>query len=269
MSTPPKFCVLKAPGINCEVESALAVEQAGGEAEIVYAGQLLPDGDRNLSNYQGLFIPGGFSYADAVRAGVVLARELEQQGMGDDIRTFVDQGKPVLGICNGFQVLVAMGLLPGEEDANGKPKQTASLVKNDSGRFESRWVNLKVNPDVLLSPFVTRDLPDQISLPIANGEGKFVASDATLEDLRSFGQVLMYYCDLDGNPSMAPADNPSGSMDAIAAIGNQHGNVMGSMPHIERFVIPQHNPSHRRSETSPVPYGLLVMRNIVDYAGKV
>lgn len=267
MSTPPKFCVLKAPGINCEVESAAAVELAGGAAEIVHVNQLLEDGGPSLGQFQGLFIPGGFSEGDAVRAGIVLALQLKH-GLGDEIRTFVEQRKPVLGICNGFQVLVAMGLLPG--DGNGG-KPTASLTKNASGRFESRWVDLSMNSDAaLVSPFVPRELSGEtISLPIANGEGRFVADNATLSDLQTFGQVLMYYCDQDGQPSMDPQHNPSGSALAIAAISDQHGTVMGSMPHIERMVTQEQAINHRRDEAPRIPYGQYIMSSIVDYAGQL
>jgi phosphoribosylformylglycinamidine synthase subunit PurQ / glutaminase len=261
------FLVLKDAGINCEVESARAVRMAGGAAEIVHVSQL-ESGERKLSDYQGLFIPGGFSEGDAVRAGVILALRLKRGQIGNDIQEFNAAGKPILGVCNGFQVLTEMGLLPGEDE--GRWERSATLRPNVSGTFESRWVDLKVSRDTP-SPFVPEhtELP-RIRLPIANGEGRFTMADpAEIERLRHNGRVLMYYADAEGRPSMDPVHNPSGSMGAIAALCNRRGNVMGSMPHIERYVFDEHEPSYRRDDAETNPYGLVIMRSIVDYAAKL
>ena len=238
MSMEAKFCVLSASGINCDNESARLVREAGGEAEMVHVTQL-ESGERMLRSYQGLFLPGGFSDGDAGRAGITLATRL-REGLGDDIRTFAEAGKPVLGVCNGFQVLVNLGMLPGE----GKTwEQTASLTKNVSGKFESRTAGLRVNKGAR-SPFVPPELDPLIELPIANGEGSFVASEERLAALLRNGQVLLRYAREDGWPSMDPVYNPSGARYAIAAISNKAGNVMGSMPHIERDPLNHQSPGH-------------------------
>ncbi|HSW66541.1 MAG TPA: phosphoribosylformylglycinamidine synthase subunit PurQ [Bacillota bacterium] len=257
----PNFCVLTASGINCDQETATGIRLAGGLAELVHLSQLV-EGDRNLGDYQGLVLPGGFSEGDAVRAGIVLATQL-QAGVGDHIREFVDSERPVLGICNGFQVLVSMGLLPSGEMYR---PQTASLAPNASGRFACRWVDLRVNTAAstpLLSPYVA----ERITLPVANGEGRFRTDPATLARLQARDEILMQYCGPDGAPSMDLTHNPSGADDAIAAVAV--GAVLGMMPHPERFVQDEQHANWRRPDYSLQPYGLHLLRGIVGYAAAV
>ena len=183
--------VLRAPGTNCDEETAAAWQLAGARAETWHVGRLL-EAPRSLEGFQILTIPGGFSYGDDLGAGRILATRLGH-ALGDALRRFHDRGGLIAGICNGFQVLVRCGLLPG-----GEAPCPATLAHNDSGRFEARWIRLLPRPG--LSPFVAFD--DPIELPVAHGEGKFLLADhAAMESLDAAGQIVLKYADEQG-----PAD---------------------------------------------------------------
>ncbi len=229
-----RVLVLRAAGVNCDAELELAFRWCGAKVERVHVNALL-SGARRLLDFDVLGLPGGFSYGDDIAAGKVLANEVRKlPGLAE----FVRSGRPVFGVCNGFQVLVKAGLLPGD----GEGRQTASLAANDSGRFECRWVKLRVRD----GSFFTRGLPEEIELPIAHGEGKFVAPEGVLDKVR----VALSY-----------AENPNGSMRDIAGIVNAAGNVFGLMPHPERFLTPLHHPSRREVEAREL--GLAIVENIV------
>lgn len=234
----PPILILHVSGTNRDAEAARACELAGGAPEIVHIGQLRA-GERRLDDYAMLLLPGGFSYGDALGAGARLALDL-RIFFEDTLQAYIDQGRLVLGICNGFQTLVKAGLLPGT-DTPGKPRRV-TLTENASGHFECRWVHLAVNPH---SPArYLSGIDDLIFCPIAHGEGSFqVADAATLEDLKRDNLVVFRYVDSTGH-SVAGAYplNPNGSVADIAGICNPRGNVVGLMPHPEDHIVPIQNP---------------------------
>ncbi len=255
--------ILRAAGINCDDETAHAFRLAGAErVDSVHINQFIR-GRRSLSDYNILVLSGGFSYGDDISGGKVLANELQCRLM-DDVESFIGDGKLILGICNGFQVLVKMGLLP--QTKQGERQQEATVFYNDSGKFECRWVYLRRNPE---SPCVfTRDMPETIYIPVANGEGKVMLASPEVRDrLGSGGHVALRYT----NPPWVDAGeagypwSPNGSVDAIAGICDGTGRVFGLMPHPERYTHPTHHPRWTR-EGGREPDGLHIFRNAVNHA---
>lgn len=250
----PRAIVLRAPGTNCDEETAAAWERAGADVETWHVGRLL-ESPRALDDFQILTIPGGFSYGDDLGAGRIFATRLGTV-LGDALRRFRDRGGLVLGICNGFQVLVRAGLLPG-----GDEPVPATLTFNDSGHFESRWVRLLPTPG--RCPFL-RDA-EPIELPVAHGEGKFVVSDSgALGSVRASGQVVLRYADDRYRPTQAYPANPNGSLDAVAGVCDPTGRVFGLMPHPERHVDPYHHPRWTRRGPAAEGDGYRFFRNAVD-----
>jgi phosphoribosylformylglycinamidine synthase len=226
-----KVLVLRAPGTNCDKETARAIREAGAIAEVIHVKRLI-EGTVNLFDYDGLVIPGGFSYGDRVRAGAILSAKIKSK-LWDWFRGFAEDGRPVLGICNGFQVLVELGLLPGLSYGDGP---MAALVPNTSARFEARWVYLKhVNKRKCI---FTRSLGERVlRMPIAHAEGRLMATGDIIRKIVENNQVVFVYVKPDGSPAMGEYPyNPNGSILDIAGICNEHGNVMGLMPHPERAV---------------------------------
>ncbi|KJR98905.1 MAG: phosphoribosylformylglycinamidine synthase [Peptococcaceae bacterium BRH_c4a] len=252
----PKVCILRTDGTNCDAETLHAFEKAGGQCRMVHVNQLR-SGEERLSDYQIMALPGGFSYGDDVHSGKILAVELTSY-LKESLQEFVDSGKPVIGICNGFQVLVRTGLLPGRKLGDIR----CTLMHNHSGRFECRWVNLKVED----SPCIfTRGMSGKtISVQVAHGEGKFYADGDQLNTLETGGQVVFRYSARDGAPTMSYPQNPNGSINSIAGICDKTGLVMGLMPHPERFVAVHQHPDWRRGEMGE-PHGLPVFINAVKY----
>jgi len=234
MST-PKAIVLRSAGTNCDRETEYALQQAGFAAERVHVFRLMEQPE-SLRDYQFLVLPGGFSYGDDVAAGKILANQMLHR-LGDELNRFVADEKCVLGICNGFQVMIKAGLLPWAKVETATAHHDATLAWNDSGRFEDRWVHLRADSDKCI--FLPKG--EILALPIAHGEGKFVTRDAAVLDaLRNGDHVALRYVDTSGNPGAYPV-NPNGSVDDIAGICDPTGRVMGLMPHPERFVeITQH-----------------------------
>ncbi len=253
-----KTIVLRAAGTNNDIETAFAFKQAGAEVDIVHINKLLRK-EVDLLNYHILAVPGGFSYGDDISAGKIFANQLKYK-LYQKILKFIKSKRPVIGICNGFQVLVKAGFLP-EVDT---PKQTVSLVWNNSARFECRWVYLKVKNKKNLW---LADLPDIIRLPVAHAEGKFVIySQKTLNQLERNGQIAFQYCDENGNTNCGYPSNPNGSVKNIAGIINIEGNVLGMMPHPERFIsIYQSTDWTRKKITSELGNGFLIFKNAVEY----
>ncbi len=221
--------VLTGFGLNCDWETAYCLQAAGADARRVHLSDLI-SGKETLSEWQILVIGGGFSWGDDHGAGLILAIRLKYR-LRDDLLKFVDSGGLLLGICNGFQVLVNLGLLPGFEP--GGLERKVALIANDCGNFRDQWVNLAFNPD---SPCVfTRGL-EKMELPVRHGEGKFYAEPNVLNRLEAGHQVVLRYATTDGRPAGGafPA-NPNGSMGDIAGICDRSGRVFGLMPHPEAF----------------------------------
>lgn len=259
----PKVLILRAPGTNCDQETGYAFELAGGQVTFEHVNQLLQS-PQSLQQYQILCFPGGFSYGDDIAAGRILAAQLQAR-LSDSIAEFRDQGKLILGICNGFQILIKSGfLIP--PDSTGLP---VTLTWNDSGRFIDTWVHLQVegNKCVFL-----RDI-DRLYLPIAHAEGKFVTRDnQTFERLRGNDQLAIRYTaatlrDLDGSADdrLPAPHNPNGSVGNVAGVCDESGRVFGLMPHPERHVDPTQHPQWTRLGLAEVGEGLALFRNAVNY----
>jgi phosphoribosylformylglycinamidine synthase subunit PurQ / glutaminase len=253
----PRAIVLRAPGTNCDEETAVAWDRAGADAEIVHIGRLL-EGPHALDAFQILTIPGGFSYGDDLGAGRIFATRLATV-LDESLRRLLERGGLVLGICNGFQVLVRAGLLPGRVGADGAGLAT-TLTNNESGHYESRWVRLAPTPG--LSPFITDDEP--IELPVGHGEGKFVVRDpATLHALEASGQVVLRYADENGKPTQDYPANPNGSFGAVAGVCDPTGRIFGLMPHPDRHFDPLQHPRWTRRGLAAEGDGLRIFRNAV------
>jgi len=251
----PRVLILHAPGTNRDREAAAACQQAGGDPEIVPISALLR-GERRLTDYAMLILPGGFSYGDDLGAGTLWALDLRYR-LGEEMERFIASGRPVLGICNGFQALVKAGWLPGPEWAAPDGGRAVTLAPNASGRFECRWVYLRANPR---SPCLfTEGIEELLYCPVAHGEGRFVArSEAILDQLEAQGLIALIYVDPDGQPAGYPY-NPNGSQRSIAGICNPAGNVLGLMPHPEDHIFPWQHPRWHRGENGGV--GLILFRN--------
>ena len=224
-----RACVLTGFGLNCDHETAHALQLVGAEARRVHINALI-EGDVRLDQFQLLVFGGGFSWGDDHGAGVIQAVRMRTR-MGDEMQRFVAAGNLVLGICNGFQTLVNLGLLPG--CAGESRQRTVALTHNDCGNFRDQWVRLAVDPHTVC--VFTTGLRE-LDLPVRHGEGKFVAADAVIERLLAAGQVVMRYADASGQPAQGQyPDNPNGSMQDIAGICDSTGRVFGLMPHPEAY----------------------------------
>ena len=254
--TEVKVIVLRAAGINCDMETEHALEMAGAKAQRVHINRIIED--KNLLDaFQIIVFPGGFSYGDDVAAGKILANQIVHH-LFDPIQEFIEQGKLVLGICNGFQVLVKTGILPGGDPA--KRQEDITITWNDSGKFEDRWVYLSPQTErcVFIEP------GRQIYLPIAHAEGKIVTKDTSiLERLDSERYIAFKYVDKHGNEGDYPV-NPNGSIHSIAGLTDATGRVLGLMPHPERFVRPTQHPRWTREENVDGD-GMTIFNNVVKY----
>lgn len=259
----PKALVLLAHGTNRDLDVAEALTFCGAEPQIVPLNSLRAGRER-WSDFQMLILPGGFSYADALGAGKLLAIDM-QTYFTDEIQQFVLSGKPVIGICNGFQALVKAGILPGVSRQPGEEscEEKTTLTFNAGGHFECRWVALR---PVSQKSLWTKGLSELIECPIAHGEGNFqVSQPALLSLLASRDQIALAYV----HPDNAPANgaypaNPNGSMQDIAGICNSQGNVLGLMPHPENHIHPWQHPQWRRGMERNS--GLSIFKNGVKYA---
>ena len=251
----PKVCVLRSAGTNCDQETAAAFKSAGAAVELLHINSLV-SAQRTLDDFHILALPGGFSYGDDVASGKIFANELRFK-LVDSLRKFIADGKLIIGICNGFQILVKSGFLPGAKDL----KQDTSLIINDSAKFEDRWVYLKPGGNCVW----TKGLKKIIYLPVAHGEGKFVAQDKNvLSRLKKNKQIVFQYCDAQGKLSGYP-DNPNGSQENIAGITDSTGRILGLMPHPERHLLSMQHPHKDKLKSARAGDGLQIFKNGVEY----
>jgi phosphoribosylformylglycinamidine synthase I len=258
---PPRVLILRAPGTNCDEEAQYGFNLAGGDAERVHVNRLL-ERPAVLDEYQILCLPGGFSYGDDLAAGRILGSQLRYH-LFDAIKRFRDAGKLVLGICNGFQILIKSGVLLPDDPVAGP---AATLTWNASGRFEDRWAHVAVsgNKSVFLAGI------NSMYLPIAHAEGKFVARDEqTFDALQKSGQLVLRFA---RDAQTAASDellpfpaNPNGSMLNVAGACDATGRVLGLMPHPERYVDPTQHPRWTRGDAGEAGDGLRFFQNAVRY----
>ena len=277
----PRVCVLRAPGTNCDVETAYAFETCGAIADRVHLFQLL-ENPKSLANYQMLCIPGGFSYGDDIGSGVIFASQLRSH-LAETLGEFLQRDTLMLGICNGFQVLLKAGILPGGA-SEWPPKPDvpadATLTWNDNGKYTALWVRLKVcsSKNVFLRGI------DELDVPIAHGEGKLVVRDpATLDRWQQNGQCALTYVEQaarllspEANATQRQASrlpyetlpfpiNPNGSMANLAGLSDPSGRVLGLMPHPERFLFATQHPHWTRLGLRGEGAGMRLFRNAVEY----
>lgn len=262
--------VITGNGTNCEMEAANACLLGGfDEAVIVHISELL-SGDVRLDDFHFLNLTGGFLDGDDLGSAKAQANRFKyakvdevKEHLLDQLLRFIAAAKPILGVCNGFQLMVKMGLLPAFK--GNYHEQVATLTFNDCGRFQDRWVYLKSNP---ASPSIfTRGIEKGIYLPIRHGEGKFVAaSPEVLAHIEEGNLAVLKYSDSGYNaPTMEFPLNPNGSVNAIAGICDETGLLMGMMPHPEAFHHRTNHPRWTREELPEMGDGLIIFRNAVDY----
>lgn len=264
----PKALVFSGFGINSEEETKYAFEASGAEAEIVHINDII-DGFVKLDDYQILAFPGGFAYGDDTGAGNAYANRLRNH-LWEDLQNFIEKDKLIIGLCNGFQILVALGLLPA---LNGKfGERQVALVNNSNARYINRWVDLKVDPDSIGTPWLKGI--DSFPTPIAHGEGKFYANPTTLKTLNKNGQIVLRYFkgEICNYQNLEP--NPNGSREDVAGIVDQTGKILGMMPHPERGMLFTHLPhwpilkEKYKREGKPLPKfapGIKIYQNGINY----
>jgi phosphoribosylformylglycinamidine synthase len=251
-----RVLVLRAAGTNCDEETKYAFEKAGATGECIHVNRVL-ERPALLDRFHILVIPGGFTYGDDIASGKVLANQL-RFNLAEAVSKFIDDGKLAMGICNGFQVFVKAGLLPGLK----RGELDATLTNNDSNRFEDRWIYMKANASrcVFVKP------GEDCYLPVAHGEGKFLVKDESiLRALRKNGQVVFQYTDAQGRLGAGFPWNPNGSLDDIAGICDPTGRIFGLMPHPERHVEPTQHPRWTREGLKKQGDGLIMIQNGVRY----
>ncbi|UCG13226.1 MAG: phosphoribosylformylglycinamidine synthase subunit PurQ [Deltaproteobacteria bacterium] len=269
----PRALVLTGYGLNCDLETTHAFELAGAEAHRVHINQLIIGESIGeivrLEDYEIVAFIGGFSWGDDHGAGVLLATKL-LYNIGEEMLAFIEAGKLVIGICNGFQALVNLGLLPGF-DGDYRSRRVA-LIWNDCGNFRDQWVHLRVNEDSRC--VFTRGL-ERLELAVRHGEGKFYAEEPIIKRILEENQVVLRYADKEGNPAKGRfPENPNGSLEDIAGICDSTGRVFGLMPHPEAFNHWTNHPEwtrqkeHYRRKRKPYPTeggGIQIFRNAVNY----
>jgi phosphoribosylformylglycinamidine synthase subunit PurQ / glutaminase len=257
VTTTPTALIVRTAGTNCDAEMCRAFDRAGARADLVHVRALLDDPAR-LERAHLIGFPGGFSHGDDIGAGRVLAVAMRER-LWTPLAHAAARGVPIVGVCNGFQVLVQLGLLPGPPPGEAWPDEapapSLALVANASGRFIDRWCAVRVDsasPCVWTAPLADAD---DLALPIAHAEGRLISSSDTLFDgLERRAQLPLRY---------APGDNPNGSSRDVAGVCDASGLVFGLMPHPERFLTPLHHPSRRGADPTP---GLAMFRAAVEHA---
>ena len=233
----PKVLIITGYGVNCEAESEHAWKQAGAEPSLVHLNDLLDNPDQ-IQEFQAMMFIGGFSYGDHMTSGHVFALRVKHH-MQAQLQQFIDDGKLIMGICNGFQVMTKMGLLPGLDGNYFEPK--VSLMQNDCGTFQNFWCDIRFEDN---SPSVFTKGLGTLPLPIRHGEGKIFTLDAELvARMEAEGCVAARYVDADNNPTQEFPANPNGSLNAIAGLSDPTGRIFGMMPHPEAYLFPENHPN--------------------------
>ena len=273
MSGNVRVAVLFGFGINCDRETAAVFDMVGGTSERLHVNNLV-QGNRSLEEFDILAVPGGFSFGDHLGSGRLLGNRL-RFALREQLQKFVSSGKPIIGICNGFQALVKTGLLPGPENASLEPDliQRASLTLNNTGRYEDRWVTLEFDSQ---SPCIWTKGIQRIECPVRHGEGRFVMpTNSELDRLSYHNQLTVRYVDPSTEPGAGLSDDllpfplsPNGSMRNIAGICDPTGLVFGLMPHPEAFYTMWLHPEHTSMKLNEDEWegaGLQIFRNAVEY----
>jgi len=264
-----RVCIIRVGGTNCDAETKRAFEDLGAKAFIHHLNELLRG--RNLLDYHILVFPGGFSYGDYVRAGAILAKNIMAR-MGGEIRKFIDEGRPILGICNGFQILVEAGLLPGLNGISDYPE--AALATNVPIGYRCRWVYLRHEGDGKCAFTWLIPKGKVLRIPVAHAEGRFILpkdnEQRILDKLIDNGQIIFRYCDENGNPAESRfPENPNGSFYDIAGICNPDGIIFGLMPHPERAYYGWQLPDWTRMGKPPrYGDGKIIFESVVKYVAK-
>ncbi|MBA7667740.1 Phosphoribosylformylglycinamidine synthase subunit PurQ [subsurface metagenome] len=260
-----KSLVITGDGLNCEEETREAYKIVEAEPYLIHITDFL-DGNANINDYHILNFIGGFANGDHLGAGTVQAVRFRHK-LREQLQEYIDSGKLVIGICNGFQTIIKMGILPGMD--GDYTSRTATLMTNDSGKFEDRWVYLKANKD---SPCIWTKGIDNLFIPVRHGEGKFFTlEDELISRLFNDEQIVLQYSDKSfENPTMEYPLNPNGSLNAIAGICDSTGRIFGLMPHPEAYLYPYNHPSWARDvslgkKLQKEGQGVQVFRNAVEY----
>jgi len=260
-----KVCIIRVGGTNCDAETARAFQILGAQADIKHINELVKQ--NNLLDYNMIVFPGGFSFGDYVRSGVIFARSLNAK-LGKQMQQFTDDNRPILGICNGFQILIEYGLLPDIENTSKYPE--ATLTTNIPQGFKCQWVHLKnENKGTCL---FTNQIPQgkTLKLPIAHGEGRLLfpkeKEKQILQTLIDNDMIVFRYCDENGIPAnQAYPTNPNGTYHDIAGICNKEGTIFGLMPHPERAIHWWQEPNWtNKKHTNPYSDGKLIFENILN-----
>lgn len=264
----PLTLVITGYGINCEEETAHAFRLAGAETAIVHINDII-ENRKMLKDYRIMMFPGGFSYGDDTGSGKALANRIKNN-LSDELREFMNRDTLMLGICNGFQVLVNLGVVPATEGFTGKSQ--AALEYNKSFRYQCRWIDVKVEKN---TPCVFTRGIERMHIPVAHGEGNFYAPQDVLDTINSKNLVTMRYINNDGKPADGKFPcNPNGSVQDIASICSPDGRIMGMMPHPERGMFFTQRDDwtnlreeyRRRGEDIPeYSDGIQIFRNAVSY----
>ncbi len=253
----PNVAVLGGFGVNSQIETQFAFSLAGADARIIHLNDLLSSKE-SISNFHCLVFPGGFSFGDDISSGKIYGNKFATS-LFSETQSFLKEKKLVLGICNGFQSLVKMGLLP---NISGGFTQEATIFSNASGKFEDRWVYLKANAK---SKCIFTKGIGTLYLPVRHGEGQFIAKDdAVMQKLKSNGQISFQYVDANGRLSGYPW-NPNGAQENIAGICDPTGRVFGLMPHPECHIFQEQHPRFYRGESGKPMMGINIFENAVNY----
>ncbi len=264
-----KALIITGFGINCEQEMAAAYRLANAQAHIAHINDIF-DGSCTIHDYDILNFPGGFSFGDDLGSGKVMANKLKykrlpnQKTFLDEVKKFIADGKYILGICNGFQFLVRLGLVP---NVQIKFEQEATLAQNDSGIFEDRWVYCKVNPQSK-SPFLKGI--DVLPLPVRHGEGKLIMASELSQEVLDKNLQALTYCAASGHPALDYPANPNGSAHQIAGLTDTTGQILGLMPHPEAFLSLYNHPDwpsikNKNPKINEDGQGLQIFKNIVQH----